>query len=218
MVATAAFFALDDLDDRILVDVIDRLAARDRSPQGQRALLELQLLPALQTTMALGVGAVAAGRIRPFARCLAEVSVPDNSRIDAMAPGLLRGVFVDGAQVALGLQRNHTPISDHLFGVTRPAAAVIHLEGQRYEDAFEEVEYLMGLAYADAQGDSELRWAPVGRFGWRRRDDRNRVGRVVDLTGHDLVEAGMFERSADRLRVVRSAYDEVVARTADRWW
>lgn len=215
MSTVAAFFAVEDAHDRTIVDVVDRLACRERG-NGQSALSSLQILPALLVVHGVGIGAVAGRRVRPFGRVLAEIVVRRDHLTEAVAPVLLEGTFVQGFAKAFDLANHHTPESDHIHEVLKSSAAALGLDGSRYDDVFDHVEYVLGLAYLHARGRS---WAPVGRFGWRNRHhDSAPHAAILDRAGVELVAAGMFDADFDKLVEVRAAYDQIVAEQSRRWW
>lgn len=215
MSSVAAFFAVEDAHDRTIVDVVDRLSRRERG-DGHSALSSLQLLPALLVVYGVGIGAVAGRRVRPFGRVLAEVVVRCDHLTEAIAPVLLEGTFVESFAKAFDLANHHTPESDHIHELLQSSAAAFGLDGTRYDDVFDHVEYVLGLAYLHARSRS---WAPVGRFGWRNRHHESAPhAAIIDRAGVALVAAGMFDSDGDKLAEVRAAYDQIVAEQSRRWW
>ena len=63
-----------------------------------------------------------------------------------------------------GLDRRHTPCSDHLFEVLKPLLDELLFLGSEYERAFDIFEVLYAIEYAF---QSDRGWGPVGRFGWK---------------------------------------------------
>jgi hypothetical protein len=127
---------------------IDRL---ERS--GLIILVKTQLYPALLATYAVGLASVAARRIQPFARALNEVKVSDaiGSR-SAIAYTLAPDHVVESDVIrrVAEFERHHAPASDLLLARLRPALAQFIPEDREYENIFDDVEYLVGLAAMDA--------------------------------------------------------------------
>jgi hypothetical protein len=63
-----------------------------------------------------------------------------------------------------GLERHKTPISDCLHQRLREPARSILPADDEYDDLFDQLEYLLGLAFMFAYGRG---YAPAGRFAWR---------------------------------------------------
>lgn len=89
----------------------------------------------------------------------------------------------DGFKLFPGLNRKHTPRSEHIYTILEPYADnTLHL-GTDYEDFFDRVEIVMAIEYMHIQrpepfGKEESPWGPVGRFGWKT-SSRNPLGRLI---------------------------------------
>ena len=120
LLLTGAFFSDGVEHDRVWVRCTEILAARNQQQAGLRVLIGMQQYPTLLALYALGLGAVAAERIDSIARVLAEVVVRKGSETRPVAVAAAsRGVLdVDCVKQSLGeLERQLTPVSDHLSGV-----------------------------------------------------------------------------------------------------
>ena len=92
---------------------------------------------------------------------------------------------------------------------------VVHgiVSGQdRLEDLFDEVEYLMGIAYM-AGG---LTHAPHGRAAWRSFPSDQYPGAVVKRHAQVLVASGIFDGHEQMARTCE-AYDEQLRSSPSRW-
>ena len=204
LLAVGAFFSDHDDHDQLWVQRIDRLAARPLQRSCNPALLEMQQYPTLLAMYALGVGAFAAGRINPIVRVLAEVSVGEDSYSAPIAFAVNDGTVLGKTMEALhGLERLANRGADRLLGVLRPVMSDIAPEPERQEDVFDQVTYLIGIAYV----------AHFGRVGPAPRVTRPsyRTGRSprtsVERHSRVLVDAGLFN-SNENLAATGNAYCE----------
>ena len=88
-----------------------------------------------------------------------------------------------------GFERRRTPVSDHLWDLMGPAMSSIVADHQRLEDLFDEVEYLLGIAYT-VHGIGP---GPVGRAAWRTATSNRRPGSLIKRHAQALVAAGLFD-------------------------
>ena len=83
-------------------------------------------------------------------------------------------------------------------------------DDERYDGLFDDAEYLQGLAAADYTD-----WGPNGRFAWRRKyAERGARDRIVQQHGPDLLAAGMFGGSGERLELAHQKYEDFLGRNA----
>jgi hypothetical protein len=210
LLATLAFHADEARHDELVIRAVARLAKRPMQQSGLSHLINLQLYPALLAMFAAGLGALASGRPRPFARLWATERVETLLRDKPVSlPYMLATGQVLESELLKHTDeflRHHTPCSDLLHSRLRPAIAPLIPSQADYDDAFDDVEYTLGLAvWHETDG-----WAPVGRFQWRRREMNRRGPRdaVVERIGVALVEEGMFAGSMDRLDEVHRGYEK----------
>jgi uncharacterized caspase-like protein len=73
-----------------------------------------------------------------------------------------------------GREHNYVPLSEHLFKLLQPALDDVLFLGKEYEEVFDEFEVLFSLVASDMkrQTDNHM-WGPIGRFGYKGRDDGN---------------------------------------------
>ena len=205
LLAVGAFFSVHDEHDQLWVRCIDRLAARTRQRSGDPALQDMQQYPTLLATYALGVGAFAAGRINPIARILAGVSVREDSHSWPIA-------FVVNYGTVLGktMEARHgfEPFAirglDHLLGLMQQVMSDIVPEPERQEDVFDQVTYLMGVAYAAHSGVGPG-LAPRMVRPPKGADRSPRA--PVENFGQTLVDSGLFA-SHEHLVTTGAAYRE----------
>ena len=206
LVATGAFFSDRVEHEQLLARCLDRLASRSVSGNGIDLLLEMQHYPSLLGLYALALGCAAVDRLDSIARVMGSTTV-------AREAGPLPVYVV--AQWALDRDRvkesaaqpggGRTPVSNRLFSVLRTPASEIIREDGRFEELFDEVEYLMGCAYSNYLGNT----GPIGRASWRHHQTKRFPGSMVERHSAVFIEAGVFE-SEERLAEVRKSYDAAI--------
>ena len=208
LLAVGAYFSDHDDHDQLWVRCIDRLAAGPRPRSDDRALLEMQQYPTLLAMYAIGVGAFAAGRIDPIARVLGEVSVREGSHSEPVAFAVNDGSVLGSAMQALhGLEPLANRGPDRLLGVLRPVMSDIAPEPERQEDHFDQVTYLIGIAYVAYFGSV----GPAPRVTRRSYGSDRSPRTSVERYGQVLVEAGVFD-SHENLMATGDTYREQLQR------
>lgn len=203
----------------LLAEVVERLAeVTDTRADGGWSCLPRY--PALAVLYAAGASAVAHGRFDGV-RALVDGPVLEERGTRQRTTAVLAPAAVMGSQIASrlpGLERHETPTSDRLFEVVRPWLAKAVPSDRRFERAFDEWEFLLGLVHVDA----ESRWAPIGRWAWKGGGDLDpgsRLGASVESLGADapVLAAGLFGGSTQRFADARQALAAFAAATGLRW-
>ena len=117
---------------RIWPSVIGRIASVERSA-GVNVWLELALYPALLSLYSAGIAALSGNRFDTLAALLASRVVQVREEWKPVAAAIYPQAAVEHrvAQRLPGLERRHTPLSDHLVEVLRPwLADLIPLEAE----------------------------------------------------------------------------------------
>jgi hypothetical protein len=186
---------------------------------GNTGWLAIQWYPVLMLLYAGGIAAVAAGRHDALKELLNAPVLADRGH-EPLAVAVTSGVNdkTRAFQLLPDLERHYTPCSDHLHDVLRPLLDEMLFVGSDYERAFDRLEILYALEYAH---HADRTWAPVGRFGWKARDDGDPLQRMIaeaaaaGETWAPLV-AGLCGGSLERFNALAQVLQEQVARTA-RW-
>lgn len=208
LLVTGAFFSDDEEHDRLWVRCIERLATRGVVTTGSVRSINMQQYPTLLALYALGIGSVAASRIDPIARALGGITMREDRqppRAAVVAVSTWEVLDLQAVNRALfEPERRMTPVSDHLLDVMRQAIRDILPYEDQQEDLFDEVEYLMGIAYAAHFGDGS---SPPTRAIWRYYGTDRYAGTSIQRHGHVLVDAGVFEGPEHFTRTC-DAYEE----------
>ncbi|MCY4588440.1 MAG: hypothetical protein OXB98_20640, partial [Bryobacterales bacterium] len=187
---------------------LQRLGSRTAS-SGTVLWPELQRYPATLLLYALGLGAVAAGRL-PFLKRMFSTTLREKHRqqdlpaIQILSPFSL---FERGGQVMQileGMDNHYAPLNDWIHDALRPHAERIIPDNDRYTLVFDKLEILMALSHAHHKADrsSEWYWAPPGAFGYRSAN-RNSILREMEESfsaeGSEspFVRSGVFGETAE---------------------
>lgn len=169
------------LSARLWVDAIERAANGHEVTAGITALLNLRRYPALLLLYGAGLAALAGGHYDTVNTLLfgARIRSLNEETPTTVELNGLTVVNNDMAKLLPGLERRHTPVSDHLFDVLREPLRYVIPDGERYAELFDRFECFIALAYIDS-GKRGGRWAPFGRFVWREsRGDRSEWTKMV---------------------------------------
>ena len=206
LLANGAFFSDRVEHDRLWVRCTELLATRTQEQAGLSVLVDMQQYPTLLALYALALGALAADRVDSIARVLTGITVQEGSEPMpvAVAAASLHVLKPDTVKRSLdGFASRKTPVSDHLCDLMGPAMSGIVVDQQRLADLFDEVEYLLGVAYT-VHG---LGPGPVGRAAWRTANSNRRPGSLTKRHAQALVAAGLFN-SDEHLTQTLQTYDE----------
>jgi hypothetical protein len=217
LLVNAGYFADQPEHDELLVGVVRRLAARPADQGGFALWLRMQRYPALLALYGLGLGCLAARRPGALARAVSTIRIEEAGTDQPIAMGMANYRVLDPQTMKQlpGHQRHLTPISDYLHGRLREAARGILPADDEYDDVFDQLEYLLGVASAYAWGDGT---GPVGRFAWRRQYDPNaKADAAVVAHREQLLSVGVFGGSAEALDAAKIAYDEQIAKRHLDW-
>ena len=210
--------------DRVWARALQRVANAVEGGSGLVVWLRLRLLPAL---IVLYTGCVAAVANKQYGsvRCLLfDPIVKEPSRDQPVVLALFPSAVMepDVAHRLPGLDRHHTPVSDWLWEVLRPILQAVIPDPDQLEQAFDEFEYLLGVAYASKV---DRNWAPIGRFAWRGRQYpegglATRLARQFEEEGErwSPFSAGLVGGDLETARANVASYNAWVARASLAWF
>ena len=205
LLANGAFFSDRVEHDRLWVRCTELLATRPQEQAGVDVLVAMQQYPTLLALYALALGALAADRVDSIARVLTDITVQKGSEPVPVAVAATSWHVLqhDPVKQSLdGFKDHKTPVSDHLCDLMGPAMSGMVGDQQRFEDLFDEVEYLLGVAYT-VHGPGT---GPVGRAAWRTANSNRGPGNLTRRHAQALVAAGLFN-SDEHLTQMLQTYD-----------
>jgi hypothetical protein len=213
----AGYFADRPEHDDLLVSVLRRLASHPTEQGGYTIWADMQRYPTMLAVYTLGLGSLAARRPLPLAHALATIRVPMVGRELPLGQAAASWSVLDHDLMKQlpGLDQRLTPISDYLHDRLRDLARPVLPNDQEYDEVFDQLEYLLGVAYAHVRGNGV---GPMGRFVWRRRYNDVPVPDEPFATQTDaLLSAGLFGGQRATLDATKAAYDERVSRSGLRF-
>ncbi len=211
-------------------NALSRLAAR-RSEAGFSLWIELQRYPATLLFYAMGIGAIEAGeRGLVFLGKLFSTPVHREDREDKTAVEMLPAfcLFERGnepAKLLDGMERRYAPLNDWLHDRFMSKATGTVPSGTRFTFAFDKLEVLMALGYANRakRADGWPYWAPPGAYGYRH-DNRGRILNEIqgslDSFGDKspYVTSNIFGRSATDCNGALETFANWAQDFHRRWW
>lgn len=210
LLAVGAYFGDTAEHDKLWVQAVERLANhRWHSRRAEKRLLDLRQYPALLAIYATALGAAAADRIDPIARIIATVQADYQGTKMRITFLINRAYAFDSellnrtAEVPNG---GHMAGSHRLFRVLRDATSDFIDDDRRYQDAFDEIEYLIGVSCgSDAAEGRGL--AGIGAY--RRPPIRDSPDRIVRCHSDTLIANGVF-RDTRHLDECSNVYNDTL--------
>jgi hypothetical protein len=219
-----------------------RLAGQPPPQAGMVVWLKLMRYPSLLLQYGMGLAALASSNYL-FVRDLLDLAVKaDPYKPEKPVAQVIHNTAVmerDVQKLLPGRERQHTPLSNHLFDVLREPLRDYLPDDQTYETTFDWFEYLLGLVHCDQQvtrreleeqkskDPSYYIWGPVGRFGWKTGDDsillQTRLGKdgVVPKRISKALQAGFFESGdgtkMDKFLDVKAGFDQLIGQVRREW-
>lgn len=210
----------DDNATKLWVGSLQRIANPTEAGGGLVYLIRLRRYPALLLLYSAGLASVAAGNFETLAAILTKPKAKDgqNKQVPICSDIHAHAVMEKGIGHLLpGLDRHHTPVSDHLFSTLRGPLREFIASDEDYQDTFDRFEYLFGLVHADLNRMEWQTgwWGPVGCFAWRGsqfyQESRTsqKIGSEIeaDSANWPLLKAGLFGGSVEQLKTAKANFD-----------
>ena len=207
--------------NHLWAECADRLANhRMQLRSGDSEKIGMQFYPALLALYAIALGSAVANRVEPIAHTLATVTLkrpPHPLDNQGEMPVILAMDSLPNSMFTPPATRtSFTAKSDYLLEALRRAAADVIPESERYEDLFDEAEYLLGLACTAQLPD--LDWiAPICRAMWRPLPKDSYPDALVERHNGTLTEMAIFN-SADHLNESRTTYNQQLREHRQRFY
>jgi hypothetical protein len=221
----------------IVRDIVTSLHAQaEREKSGTVVFLGLRSYPAVLVFTAYGLGLTRSLRWSTLHQLFfAEIHSDHKSArfVDALFMWKWKGFEDSWWKKIKGLDRRHTPLSDHLCTLMdRWGTSFIGLESD-FELLFERFEMLGSLAYLEGSSESDLIaeleqqvqpgkkagfvWMPIGRMGW---DGQRRERLLKEIESGDTkasyLKAGFAQKSDKFLGLFAENFERL--RGALNWW
>lgn len=212
----------DNNTTRLWVASLQRVAIPSEIGGGLVYLLKLRRYPALLLLYSAGLASVAAGNYVTLSALLTKPKARDDEyKNEAICSVVYPSAVMEQSvgQMMPGLDRHHTPVSDHLFDKLRDPLREFLPRDEDYQDAFDRFEYLLGLVHADLNRRDTVNgwWGPFGCFTWRGSQDGHtsqKIGAEIDAEGTNwpLLRAGLFAGSLEQLKTAKAKFDDFLKR------
>jgi hypothetical protein len=223
LMATGGYWG-DENQSYIWARCIQRIANLFEDKNGINCWLNLRSYPVLLLQYAGGLTSVATGRYYNLKAFLVEPMVTNNGHACPVVLSVYpNSVFKDVDKRLPGMERRHTPISDHLYTVMREPMRGLLPSDNEYMECFDKFEYLLALIHADfyekgmQQRGSDHIWGPVGRFGWRNSYSqekmvKNIIENEAKILGDNwsLLKSGLFDGLYTRSVYIKNNYDKLI--------
>lgn len=207
----------------LIEKVITRLSESDRGTAGMILWLRLSWYPLQLLMYSAGISALSARRYTAL-RVILSTHVlyrPDEGKTLPLASAVSINLsdVVEQFKNLPDFERRRTPMSDYVFQVVHQPLEEILFLGRSYEQLFDEYEVYLSLVCLETNG----RWSPVGRFGWKyeREGSGSPLHRILSeaKTMADKwgpISAGFFGGSPEEFNRLATALSERVAKLD--WW
>lgn len=226
----------------VLLRSFKRIADQSGPESGLVIWLKLRRYPGIVLLYGMGLAAVANSNYR-FLKILFDQKIRrDSYKPEEPTATTLHNVGVltrDEQRVLPGREREHTPLSNHLFEALREPLREYLPDDTEYDAAFDWFEYLICLAHIDQQTtrpqlDEEKSkkadfylWAPPGRFCWKEgernvlRETEARADGSFPLNVANALQAGFCEAGdgtrTDKYVSIRAALGRFIGLVRHEW-
>jgi hypothetical protein len=204
-------------------EVLEYVVQPSTDPDAVFIWTSMTRYPALIVMYAAGVAAVAAARYDLLSAMFLDAQFVEMNTSEplVLAVNTWRAFDFgtsgpDWARLPGGAQ-SRTPVSDRLYAITRSVLADVVVDDRRFQQCFDEFEYLLGLVHTAVR-----RIGPPGQFVWRRTgqqpvwdrldEDWKKEGTswpVLQLAASPLIGDGFLESKStfdDEMRGVRASW------------
>ena len=227
---------------RPLLRSFKRIADQSGAERWIVVLLKLQRYPAQVLMYGMGLAALANSNY-PFLKALLDQAI----RVDSHKPEQYTAAALHNQAILTweeqrllpGREREHTPLSNHLFEILREPLREYLPDDNAYEATFDWFEYLICLAHIDQQvtrpqlqeekskNPEFYLWAPAGRFCWKgeernvvreteKRQDGSLPPNVVAALQSGFCEAGDGTRT-DKYLDIHAALGRFIVLVRHKW-
>ena len=222
--ATVGGFWAEEEHCMVWERALQRLGSATLS-DGYTVWLGLRRYPATLLLYALGLSALAAGRLRFVGRLFA-VSLHDKHKEQVPAACVLPASCLyakggQGMELLEGMDRHYVPVSDWIHGTLRPYVERIIPDDEGYSLVFDKLEILMALGY-ERHRSQDWSWAPVGAFIYRHPNRAHVMGELKESLSKmqndsPFVTADLSVRPIPLARNTSQHWKMLFGHTSDKW-
>jgi hypothetical protein len=209
----------------ILQKLFSRSTDRLESQGGLVVWLNLRWYPLILELYCAGVAAVEGKRYDSLVSIFystisrSDSRLKDESMAVAVANGILELTRGEIFKRLPGHDRHYTPMSEYLYKTLQPKLDDILFIGKSYENSFDEFEILFALVVADLRKQNGQHvWFPIGRFGWKGRQDDNapfsRLISEANALGENWepIKAGLFGGKPERFNDAANSLQQTITK------
>ncbi len=210
----------------ILQKLLARLTDRLEPKGGLVVWTELRWYPVMLLLYSAGISAIASENYDNLsAILLAKVGSPSSRNTSTPLALVISETIkelarIDAFKQLPGHEKQYVPRSEYLFKLLQPMLDDILFLGRDYERFFDQFEILLALVHADLyqqESSSQHIWGPMGRFGWKYRNDNNNPLKEIiadasrDKESWPPIAAGLFGGDYARFEIISSGYEKRIA-------
>lgn len=195
---------------------LKRLASISTTAAGGREpWTRLRRYPALLLLFSGGLAALYAEKYENLKALAVDPTVNDRNQTVPLIRTINQAATLSkeyGRELS-GLERHHTPTSDHLHTVLRQPLKELVADDEEYDNLFTRFELLLALLFVDCNPKPELgEWTIPGRWGWagavEGSDPAENFWEVATEQQSEWapLHAGMFGGDISRFEAVKAAF------------
>ena len=204
----------------LLTFALERLCKQPRE-NGKVVLLDLQFYPALLLLYSSGIVSIVARHYKYLAAGLIKGNYNDiRGKHKILSKLNVWSVFSHESYRFVPREdalQEYTPANNYILDVLREQLQPYVPDNDKYTEALDIFEYLLGLTYMDIIEDDG---GPVGCFRWRYGRFKDRINPFDEFfkegiqrgVNWKLLRDGFFSGSVDRIKNVRTKYDDYLKR------
>jgi len=220
LIANGCFYG-DSNFNHIWIKSLKRIANPPEDKGGFTRLINLRYYPGLVLSYAGGVMAIYRDKYSTFRQLIEDVKIRyrDNRRMEAPLAEMLSTFAIipkDITDQIKGMERQYTPLSNHLFDLLRERIRDLIPDDFEFETAFDKYEYFFALVQTEYfQNSQSPRKGQPGRFAWNiRYHPETNIVRQIEMesaaAGNNWppLRSGLFEGDPEKFKSIKSIYDE----------
>ncbi len=177
--------------------------------------------PTLILLYSAGIAAISNAKYDTLASLLTQVTVRARQGFEPIVLNIFPGKVMtqEIGRKLPGKERLYLPLNDYLRDILRETFREIIPQDERYYQYFNRFEYFFGLIHVHLREKERNNFfnGPLGLFTSFDEEITKRVGREIEAEGNSwpLLQAGLFDKSVDRLLKIKNEYDKQIRNFPD---